>query len=98
MVRRRRSTGAAEHRYHAPDRVTPFTAVVLLRRMYGDAGLALSPEQKAALARAIEDLQHDHFARPEPTGRIELQRLLDQWLALAGNAGNHALSTEWAYA
>lgn len=89
VLRRPRATSAT-HRYQQPARLTPFSALMLLKRISRDEGVQLSAEERASLAQIIEQLERDYFARQEPSPRLELQEALDRWLALTRNGrGSH---------
>jgi hypothetical protein len=86
VVRRRRQNVSPQARYHRPARLTPFNLVVLLKRIYRDDVLALSPAERAGLGETIESLERDYFGAPAPSAvERDLEPLLNRWLARAGH-------------
>ena len=77
--------------YHSPQRLTPFTLLLLLKRIAGDVTLRLSPADAAELSQTIARLEQRHFAGQDSNGdslsdrRMEhdLRPVLDHWLAIA---------------
>jgi hypothetical protein len=90
LCRRRRRVAAHAPRYRRPQRLTPFSLLVLLRRLHDDETLALSQEQLGALDKAIEDLQRQYFGRQPPSADgMDLATILDRWLAVAALLEQH---------
>ncbi|HEV3006356.1 MAG TPA: hypothetical protein VGX78_17935 [Pirellulales bacterium] len=67
-------------------RLTAFNLVVLLKRIYRDDVLGLSPAERAGLGETIESLERDYFGAPAPSAvERDLEPLLNRWLARAGH-------------
>lgn len=93
VIKRRLGAASAQEapRYHRPQRLTPFTAVTLLRRMEQDPQLALSAAQREQLADQLGDLERFYFTResnapgtPGASNDRELGPMVDRWLGAAG--------------
>src|SRR5262249_44043424 len=76
LVLRRRPRAAAG--VELPEKLTPFTVTVLLRRIRL-AG-SLSPADGEALDREIENLEHRFFADGKGNGEINLRTLAEDWV------------------
>jgi hypothetical protein len=61
-----------------PEKLTPFTVTVLLRRIQ-QAG-SLGPADREALDRAIEGLERRFFADVDDNGEINLRTLAEDWV------------------
>jgi hypothetical protein len=86
---RRRRTAAAGPRYRRPEPLTPFNAVVLLKRIQSDRALAISETERRALGETIADMEYRYFHRAAaPSARKDivddLSPVLDRWLKMAG--------------
>jgi len=84
--RRRGRTAVQGPRYRRPERLTPFSLVVLLRRIHDDQGLPLPEAERHALAAAIDGLERRYFSpSASPPAVEDLTALVDHWLAVAAN-------------
>jgi hypothetical protein len=83
MALRRRPRAAAG--VQLPEKLTPFTVTLLLRRLRQTGGL--SPADQGALDRAIEDLERRFFADVDGGGgEIDLRTLAEDWVRKAQNS------------
>jgi hypothetical protein len=83
---RRRRVEHAGPKYHRPDPLTPFSLVVLLKRIHSDGVIALSEGERKSLAATIADLEQRYFQRSTAAAApADLSALLDRWLKAAGN-------------
>jgi hypothetical protein len=82
-LRRRRSAVAA---VALPEKLTPFTVLVLLRHVL-TAG-TLDEPARAELGRAIADLERRYFAEEgSAEGGVELRSLAERWVVRLGTQG-----------
>jgi hypothetical protein len=85
-LRRRRRVAIAGPKYHRPDPLTPFSLVVLLKRIQGDDLVPLSQAERDSLGQTIVDLEQRYFHRSAvPAAPADLSALLDRWLKVTGN-------------
>jgi hypothetical protein len=83
---RRRLRGPAAARVALPQRLTPFTVLVLLRHVL--AAGSLDGAARAELERAIADLERRYFAEEEAgAADVELRSLAERWALRLGGQG-----------
>lgn len=91
--RRRPGESAAAPAYALPAAITPFSVLDLLRRMHGDARLALSPERRGELAQSIAAIESHYFTRqPDGATAPDLEATARIWLSRAYNSRPPAAS------
>ncbi len=84
--RLRRSQQADGPVYGRPDPLTPFSLLVLLRRIHGDLAPDLPAGERRDLAETIDDLEQQFFrAGAETSEAPDLGAVLDRWLRRTAN-------------
>ncbi len=78
MVKALRRRSGAKESMPLPDKLTPFTVTVLLRRIKQTGNL--SPADREALDGAINELERCYFANSHGNGEINLRTLAEDWV------------------
>jgi len=75
----------SQHAYQMPTELTPFSLVVMLKRMHADPRLSFSAADRSSLGTTIEQLELRFFSGRETSEAVDLRAVLDPWLARTRN-------------
>jgi hypothetical protein len=77
---RSRQSAEEEAAYELPEKVTPFTAINLLKHIYATNGL--KPNEKQQLSDTIQRLESHYFVEPKGS-ELDLEQVMRDWIGKA---------------
>jgi hypothetical protein len=87
---RRRFAAPAGPCYRRPEPLTPFTLLVLLRRINQDQSVTLAEADRRSLEESIAGMERQFFERAaESSVALELAAVADRWLTAVGDSQKH---------